>query len=137
MAGTITVTASSGTATTTLQWELGHGGVADDGTTWLGGGAGYPGNLTPFSARQTDGTNDYQGGVNWITLNWAGAVDADTLTLSGDVTSVLSVTGNSVDNTGAAAAIGLTSAGLVITLAESATAGAPVSVDCTITILCT
>jgi len=138
MTGTITVTASSGTAVIGLQWELGRGGVADDGTTWLGGGATYPGTLTPFEPRQTDGSNDYQGGVSWITLSWTGAVTTETLTLSGgDVSSVLNVTGNAVDNTGAAAAIGLTSAGLVITLAESATAGAPVSVDCSVTIICT
>jgi len=136
MTGTITVTASSGTAVVGLQWELGRGGVADDGTTWLGGGATYPGTLTPFEARQTDGTNDYQNAVNWLAVTWTGAVTTDTLTLSGDVTSIIQAVGNAVDNTGATAAMDLANAGLVLTLNEAATAGAPVSVDCNLLILC-
>ena len=136
MTGTITVTASSGTAVVGLQWELGRGGVADDGTTWLGGGSTYPGSIVPFQARNADGTNDYQNAVQLLSVNWATAVDADTLTLSGDVTSVIQAVGNAVDNAGDTAAMDLGVAGLVLTLNEGATAGAPVSVDCSLLILC-
>jgi len=122
MSGTITVTASSGTAAVGFQWELGMGGVADDGTTWLGGGSSYPGSLTPFSARQTDGTNDYIGGTKMLTVQWAGAADADTLTLSGEVGTIHSVSqgGWTEDAGGTAIAVSNSVSGLVITLVEAA-----------------
>lgn len=121
MSGTITVTASNGTAVVAFQWELGMGGVADDGTTWLGGGASYPGSLTPFSARQTDGTNDYVGGTKMLTVQWLGAADADTLTLSGEVGTIHAVMqGAWTEDAGATAiAVSNSVAGLVITLTEA------------------
>lgn len=127
MASSVTVTASgSGTATVQFQWELGHGGVQDDGTQWLGGSGGgtYPGGgTTPFQASNTDGSNDYTGGVKWLSIGWAGAANTETLTLSGDVSTIHGVFqgGFTEDTGGTAIAASTSSSGLVITLTEAAT----------------
>ena len=52
-------------------------GVDQDDTDWL---TGYPGALTSFAARQTDGTNKMQ--PRLVRVHWSAAADNDTLTLS-------------------------------------------------------
>ena len=52
-------------------------GVDPDNTDWL---TGYPGALTSFAARQTDGTNKMQ--PRLVRVHWSTAADNDTLTLS-------------------------------------------------------
>jgi len=52
-------------------------GVDPDDTDWL---TGYPGALTSFAARQTDGTNKMQ--PRLVRVHWSAATDDATLTLS-------------------------------------------------------
>lgn len=79
----------SGTATTTINFDIElQAGASDlDDTTWLAGGAGsYPGTLTPFEPRQSDGTNSHQS-PRLIGLTMSDALaDGNTLTLSNDPT---------------------------------------------------
>jgi len=79
----------SGTATTTVNFdiEMQAGASNNDSTTWLAGGAGtYPGTLTPFEPRQSDGTNSHQS-PRLIGLTMSGALtEGNTLTLSNDPT---------------------------------------------------
>ncbi len=79
----------SGTATTAVNFdiEMQAGASNNDSTTWLAGGAGtYPGTLTPFEPRQSDGTNSHQS-PRLIGLTMSGALtEGNTLTLSNDPT---------------------------------------------------
>ena len=76
----ITYTESAGTAAVVLDLPL-NTGVDIDDTTWL---TSYPGALTSFAARQTDGSNARP--PRFVLLTWTGATAAATLTLSGEVT---------------------------------------------------
>lgn len=114
----ITYTESAGTAAMVLDLPL-HTGVDQDDTTWLTdypGGAGTAANaLTPFSARQTDGSNARN--PRFIIITWTGATAGATLTLSGEVGKIhgcfseIATAGDS----------GLSYSGLVITHNSSAT----------------
>lgn len=122
----------SGTATTTVNFdiELQAGASNNDDTTWLAGGAGtYPGTLTPFEPRQSDGTNSSRSPrLIGLTMNSALA-EGNTLTLSNDptqdaggagITSILGVYTSQADST-ASLAVVKTSA-LVLTFDIEATA---------------
>lgn len=122
----------SGTATTTVNFdiELQAGASNNDDTTWLAGGAGtYPGTLTPFEPRQTDGTNSSRS-PRLIGLTMSAALtEANTLTLSNDptqdaggagITTILGVYTSKVDAT---ASLGVTkTSALVLTFDVEATA---------------
>lgn len=122
----------SGTATTTVNFdiELQAGASNNDDTTWLAGGAGtYPGTLTPFEPRQTDGTNSSRSPrLIGLTMN-AALAEGNTLTLSNDptqdaggagITTILGVYTSQADST-ASLAVVKTSA-LVLTFDIEATA---------------
>ena len=76
-------TSASATVTMDLDLDL-QGGVDQDETTWI---SAYPGALTDFAARQTDGTNRYNPRILSIRLGSMAA--AETLTLSGQVSVIL------------------------------------------------
>ena len=85
----------TGTFTTTVDISLPlWAGVDQDDENWL---TAYPGALTAFTARQTDGTNRAQPRLHCLSLNTALA-EGNTLTLSGDVNVILSgmATGSSI-----------------------------------------
>lgn len=76
----------TGTFTTTVDLSLPlWAGVDQDDTTWL---TAYPGALTSFEARQTDGANRAQPRMHCLSLSTA-LTEANTLTLSGDVNTIL------------------------------------------------
>lgn len=81
----------TGTMTTTLvcNFELRAG--TQDSTTWLGGGSTYPGTLTGFEPRQTDGTNGYVSGPKMALINFTGGADNETCILAGGIESILGV----------------------------------------------
>ena len=107
----------TGTYTTTVNLDLPlWAGVDQDDTNWL---TAYPGALTSFSARQTDGTNQRNPRLVLLTLNNALA-EGNTMTLSGEVTEVHSCIAQRADAT-ANIAIVKTSA-LVLTFDVEATA---------------
>ena len=86
----------NGAGTTTMNLELGlWAGVDQDDATWL---TAYPGALTSFEPRQTDGANLHQPRLVMLTLNGAVA-DTNTLTLSGDVNKIISVVAQRADAT--------------------------------------
>jgi len=76
-------TSSSATVTLDLDLDL-QGGVDQDDGTWI---SAYPGALTDFAARQTDGTNRFNPRLLSIRLGAMAA--AETLTLSGNVSVIL------------------------------------------------
>ena len=77
----------TGTFTITADLDLSlWAGVDQDDTTWI---SAYPGALTDFEARQTDGTNRMQPRLVCLSLSTALA-EGNTLTLSGDVNVILS-----------------------------------------------
>ena len=85
----------TGTFTTTVDISLPlWAGVDQDDETWL---TAYPGALTSFAARQTDGANRAQPWLHCLSLNTALA-EGNTLTLSGDVNTILTgiCTGSSI-----------------------------------------
>ena len=90
----ITYTASAGTPTMNIDLPL-WAGVAQDDTDWL---TAYPGALTSFAARQTDGTNKRQPRLVSITLA-ADVTEGATLTLSGQCTKILSFIAQRADAT--------------------------------------
>ncbi len=102
----------TGTNTQTVNIDLPLGaGIDQDDETWL---TAYPGALTSFAARQTDGANRMQPRLVMLTLNNALA-DTNTLTLSGDVNKILSMVGQHEDAT---AIMGITkTSDLVLTFA--------------------
>jgi len=73
----------TGTFTTTVNLDLQlQGGVDQDDTTWI---SAYPGALTDFAARQTDGTN--RGNPRLLILTLSSALtEGNTLTLSSAAT---------------------------------------------------
>tara|TARA_R100000008_G_scaffold42741_1_gene24659 strand:+ start:12771 stop:13178 length:408 start_codon:yes stop_codon:yes gene_type:complete len=99
---------TSGSATIAVDLDLPlWAGVDQDDTSWL---TSYPGALTSFSARQTDGTNRMQPRLVCLTL---GAVaNAETLTLSGECNAILGMMCHGQDTT---ANLALTVSGLVVT----------------------
>jgi hypothetical protein len=111
----ITYTLSAGTPTMNIDLPL-WAGVDQDDTDWL---TSYPGALTSFAARQTDGTNKRQ--PRLVTLSLAADVtEGATLTLTGECTKILSCIAQRGDAT-ANVAIVKTSA-LVLTFDMEATA---------------
>jgi hypothetical protein len=88
-----------------------QGGVDQDDGTWI---SAYPGALTDFTARQSDGTNRFNPRLVCLTLS-AALADTNTLTLSGDCSKILSVVGQHLDAT---AIMGVTkTSDLVLTFA--------------------
>ena len=78
----------TGTFTTTVDIDLPlQAGVDQDETTWLG--SNYPGALDSFEPRQTDGANRHQPRLICLSLSTALA-EGNTLTLSGDVNTIIS-----------------------------------------------
>ena len=82
-------------------------GVDQDETTWL---TSYPGALTSFAARQTDGANRMQ--PRLVCLGVGALAEAETITLSGDCNVIISAIAHGTDAT---ANLGVTSSGLVLT----------------------
>ena len=106
---------TSGSATITVDLDLPlWAGVDQDDTSWL---TAYPGALTSFAARQTDGTNRAQPRLLCLTLSSALA-EAETLTLSGDANAILSGIAHGHDST---ANLNMTFSGLVATFSVEAT----------------
>ena len=81
----ITYTTSSSAGIDVLLDMPLQGGVDQDETTWLG--SDYPGALTAFAARQTDGANLHN--PRLLVVHLSTLVDNETLTLSGDVTEIM------------------------------------------------
>ncbi|MBT4406254.1 MAG: hypothetical protein HOC79_00075 [Euryarchaeota archaeon] len=107
----ITYTANAGTEAMVLDLPL-IGGVDQDDTAWL---TSYPGALTSFAARQSDGTNSL--GPRLVLLTWTGATAGATLTLSGGVTAIH----GAFSEIGSAGDSGISKSGLVLTHNSSAT----------------
>tara|TARA_R100001129_G_scaffold34022_2_gene22962 strand:- start:97 stop:450 length:354 start_codon:yes stop_codon:yes gene_type:complete len=91
-------------------------GVDQDDTDWL---TAYPGALTSFAARQTDGTNKRQPRLVSITLA-ADVTEGATLTLSGQCTKILSFIAQRADATANVAIVHTSD--LVLTFDMEATA---------------
>jgi len=99
---------SSGSATMQVQLDLPlQAGVDQDETTWL---TSYPGALTSFAARQTDGANRMQ--PRLVCLGVGAFAEGETITLSGDCNVIISALAHGTDAT---ANLGVTSSGLVLT----------------------
>ena len=111
----ITYTASPGTPTMNIDLPL-WAGVDQDDTDWL---TAYPGALTSFAARQTDGTNKRQPRLVSITLA-ADVTEGATLTLSGQCTKILSFIAQRADATANVAIVHTSD--LVLTFDMEATA---------------
>ena len=111
----ITYTASAGTPTMNIDLPL-WAGVDQDDTDWL---TSYPGALTSFSARQTDGTNKRQPRLVTISLA-ADVTEGATLTLSGQCTKILSCVAQRADATANVAIV--KTSDLVLTFDMEATA---------------
>ena len=107
----ITYTTSAGTPAMVLDLAL-NTGVDMDDTTWL---TSYPGALTSFAARQSDGSNARA--PRFVLLTWTGATAGATLTLSGEVGSVH----GAFSEIGSAGDSGVSKSGLVLTHNSSAT----------------
>lgn len=80
----ITYTSSAGGVDVLMDLPL-QGGVDQDETAWLG--STYPGALTSFEPRQTDGTNKFN--PRLVVVHWSTATDNATLTLSGQVSEIM------------------------------------------------
>ena len=77
---------SSGSATLSVQLDLPlQAGVDQDDTTWL---TSYPGALTSFAARQTDGANRIS--PRLVCLGVGALAEAETVTLSGEANAIIS-----------------------------------------------
>ena len=120
-------TSASATVTVDLDLPL-QAGVDQDDTTWI---SAYPGALTDFAARQSDGTNRMQPRLVCLTLG--ALANAETLTLStpadiagvggastggGGANVILALMGHGQDST---ANLALTASGLVVTATCDAT----------------
>ena len=105
-------TSASATITVDLDLPL-QAGVDQDDTTWI---SAYPGALTDFAARQSDGTNRMQPRLVCLTLG--ALANAETLTLSGGANVILALMGHGQDST---ANLALTASGLVVTATCDAT----------------
>ena len=106
-------TSASATIAVDLDLPL-QAGVDQDDTSWL---TGYPGALTSFAARQTDGTNRMQPRMVCLTLG--ALAEAETITLSGGANVILSCLAHSKDAT---ANLAVSFSGLVLTADCEATA---------------
>ena len=91
--GVTYTTSASATIAVDLDLPL-HAGVDQDDTSWL---TAYPGALTSFSARQTDGTNRMQ--PRLVCLTVGALAEAETIILSGGANVILSCIGHSKDAT--------------------------------------
>ena len=119
MATELTVTAAGGSLTATLTgaWEL-QAGSQDTGEWLDGGGTGsdaYPGGLTAFQPRQSDGTTGYDPAPKMAIIALAVAANTNTITLSGGATSILGTFVSNQD-TVVAQGIGASHSGLVVSL---------------------
>lgn len=99
-------TSASATIAVDLDLPL-MAGVDQDDTTWL---TSYPGALTSFAARQTDGSNRMQPRMVCLTLG--ALAEAETIILSGGANVILSCMGHSKDAT---ANLAVSFSGLTIT----------------------
>ena len=99
-------TSASATIAVDLDLPL-MAGVDQDDTTWL---TSYPGALTSFAARQTDGSNRMQPRLVCLTLG--ALAEAETIVLTGGANVILSCMGHSKDAT---ANLSLSFSGLTIT----------------------
>jgi len=111
----ITYTASAGTPTMNLDLQL-QGGVDQDDGTWI---SAYPGALTDFAARQSDGTNRYNPRLVLLSLA-ADVTEAATLTLSGTCSKIVSCVAQRADATANIAIV--KTSDLVLTFDMEATA---------------
>ena len=92
---------TSGSATTTVNLDLGlWAGNDESETLWLDGQAtaGYPGNLDGFQATNTQVTDRRSPRLIAVTMSSALA-EAETLTLSGECSKILTVVGQHADAT--------------------------------------
>tara|TARA_A100001515_G_scaffold37207_1_gene29279 strand:+ start:630 stop:1058 length:429 start_codon:yes stop_codon:yes gene_type:complete len=92
---------TSGSATTTVNMDLGlWAGNDESETLWLDGQAtaGYPGNLDGFQATNTQVTDRRSPRLIAVTMSSALA-EAETLTLSGECSKILTVVGQHADAT--------------------------------------
>lgn len=104
---------TSGSATISVDLDLPlQAGVDQDDATWL---TSYPGALTSFAARQTDGANRHQ--PRLVCLQLGNLADAETLTLSGDCNVILThmSSGNEIVAAAAAPRLATSVSGLVLT----------------------
>lgn len=104
---------TSGSATIAVNLDLPlQAGVDQDDTTWL---TSYPGALTTFQPRQTDGSNRHQ--PRLVCLELGNLADAETLTLSGDCNVILThmSSGNEIVAAAAAPRLATSVSGLVMT----------------------
>jgi len=111
----ITYTTTAGTPTMNLDLQL-QGGVDQDDGTWI---SAYPGALTDFSARQSDGTNRFNPRLVLLTIG-SGMADTNTLTLSGQCSKILSCVAQRADATANIAIV--KTSDLVLTFDMEATA---------------
>lgn len=81
----ITYTTSSSAGIDVLLDMPLQGGVDQDETTWLG--SSYPGALTSFEPRQTDGANVFN--PRLLVVHVSTMVDNETLTLSGECSEIM------------------------------------------------
>jgi len=105
----------TGTVTVNLDMQL-QGGVDQDETTWI---SAYPGALTDFSARQSDGTNRFNPRLLLLTLD-AAMDEGETLTLSGQCSKIVSCVAQRADATANIAIV--KTSDLVLTFDMEATA---------------
>ena len=111
----ITYTLSAGTPTMNLDLQL-QGGVDQDDETWI---SAYPGALTDFAARQSDGTNRYNPRLVLLSLA-ADVTEAATLTLTGTCSKIVSCVAQRGDATANVAIV--KTSDLVLTFDMEATA---------------
>ena len=111
----ITYTLSAGTPTMNLDLQL-QGGVDQDDGTWI---SAYPGALTDFSARQTDGTNRFNPRLVLLSLA-ADVTEGATLTLTGQCSKIISCVAQRGDATANVAIV--KTSDLVLTFDMEATA---------------
>ena len=111
----ITYTLSAGTPTMNLDLQL-QGGVDQDDGTWI---SAYPGALTDFAARQSDGTNRFNPRLVLLSLA-ADVTEGATLTLTGNCSKILSCVAQRADATANVAIV--KTSDLVLTFDMEATA---------------
>tara|TARA_R110000824_G_scaffold87524_5_gene215772 strand:+ start:156 stop:593 length:438 start_codon:yes stop_codon:yes gene_type:complete len=120
----VTYTLSAGTPTMNLDLQL-QGGVDQDETGWLSGAAAaagtYPGAITPFIATNDDTTNIGSRNPRLVMLTLAADVtEAATLTLTGEVSKIISCVAQRADATANIAIV--KTSDLVLTFDMEATA---------------
>ena len=111
----ITYTLSAGTPTMNLDLQL-QGGVDQDDGTWI---SAYPGALTDFSARQSDGTNRFNPRLVLLSLA-ADVSEGATLALTGQCSKIISCVAQRGDATANVAIV--KTSDLVLTFDMEATA---------------